>query len=114
MNTLVKCNNTTNWERACFSQHGVSLIAFTLLRYALRRIDGVRVTESKAMSKVDAWRKVVHPNVVAIKEAFSKTFASTQKAGTVFVHDYHPLAQTLAQRHLTGRPTHVSEPLLWS
>lgn len=49
-----------------------------------------------------------------IKEAFSKTFSDTQKAGTVFVHDFHPLAQSLAQRHLAPRAPHATEALLWS
>jgi len=84
------------------------------LPYVLRRLDNVRVTDAKAMSQVDAWKAIMHPNVIGIKEAFSKTFADTQKAGTVFVHDFHPLAQSLAQRHLVPRSTHVAEPLLWS
>jgi len=80
--------------------------------YTLRRMVGLKLTEVKAMEAVETWKGVTHPNVIKIKEVFStKDFGDHSAA---FVHDFHPLAQSLHNRHLVGRTSFIPEPLLWS
>jgi PAB-dependent poly(A)-specific ribonuclease subunit 3 len=82
------------------------------LPYAMRRMVNVKLTDVAAMDVVERWKKIQHPNVIAIKEVFTtKDFGDNS---AVFTHDFHPLAQTLHTRHLTGRTSFVQESLLWS
>jgi len=65
--------------------------------YALRRIEGFRLTSDQAINTKVAWKKVNSSNVVRIHDAFT-----TQAFGDrslVVVIDYHPLAQTLQDKH---------------
>ena len=64
--------------------------------YALRRIEGFRLTSDQAINTKAAWKKVVSGNVVRVHDAFT-----TQAFGDrslVVVVDYHPLAQTVADK----------------
>jgi len=64
--------------------------------YALRRIEGFRLTSDQAINTKAAWKKVVNGNVVRVHDAFT-----TQAFGDrslVVVVDYHPLAQTVADK----------------
>lgn len=64
--------------------------------YALRRIEGFRLTSDQAINTKSAWKKVSNGNVVRIHDAFT-----TQAFGDrslVVVLDYHPLSQTVADR----------------
>jgi PAB-dependent poly(A)-specific ribonuclease subunit 3 len=64
--------------------------------YALRRIEGFRLTSDQAINTKTAWKKVVNGNVVRVHDAFT-----TQAFGDrslVVVVDYHPLAQTVADK----------------
>ncbi|WFD29511.1 PAB-dependent poly(A)-specific ribonuclease subunit 3 [Malassezia sp. CBS 17886] len=88
--------------------------------YVLRQISGVHLPQENAMAAVQRWRKLRHPSLVAVREAFTTPL--------VFVYDYHPLATTLYAEHMTvkplqqdrrtGRlqsaPMHVPERVLWS
>lgn len=61
--------------------------------YALRRIEGFRLTNEKAMGSVAQWNKLQCPNVVKLKEAFTtKAFGDNS---LVFVYDYHPMSRTM-------------------
>eukprot|EP00053_Salpingoeca_punica_P015251 m.140121 g.140121 ORF g.140121 m.140121 type:complete len:615 (-) comp16664_c0_seq2:177-2021(-) len=82
------------------------------LPYCLRRIMGYRLTESKSMQFVDLWKKVNHPNVIALKEVF--TTKDFQDHSVVFVYEYHPNCETLLNRHFSGPPTPIPEQLLWT
>ncbi|KAJ1912209.1 PAB-dependent poly(A)-specific ribonuclease subunit 3 [Tieghemiomyces parasiticus] len=83
------------------------------LTYALRRVEGFRLLNENAMAVVEAWRTVVHPNVVTLYEAFTTTAFGDQSL--VLVYDYFPLAVTLRTfyfgDHLTmsGEPVHERE-----
>eukprot|EP00041_Stephanoeca_diplocostata_P026128 m.697729 g.697729 ORF g.697729 m.697729 type:complete len:463 (-) comp22897_c0_seq46:2367-3755(-) len=80
--------------------------------YAMRRMVNYRLSDAGAMSCVEQWKKVQHPNVISVKEVFStKDF---HDSSAVFIHDYHPLAESLADRHLNGRTKFIAEALLWS
>ncbi|CAG8536238.1 2113_t:CDS:10 [Paraglomus brasilianum] len=89
--------------------------------YCLRRIEGYRLTNEIAMSTIENWRRIRHANVVSIREAFTtKAFGDHS---LVFVYDYHPLSQTLFNKHFSPQsqmhPSSVNglaipEKLVWS
>ncbi|KAJ5551709.1 Zinc finger CCCH-type [Penicillium sp. DV-2018c] len=86
--------------------------------YALRRLEGFRLTNEKAIRSVQAWKRVCNGSVVTVHDAF--TSRSFQDSSLIFVTDYHPMSKTLAEQHLnTGnrypaRPNApISEQLLW-
>jgi len=65
--------------------------------YALRRIEGFRLTSDQAINTKTAWKKVACGGIVRVHDAFT-----TQAFGDrslVIVIDYHPLAQTLHDKH---------------
>jgi len=67
--------------------------------YALRRIEGFRLTSEQAINTKNLWKKVSSSSIVRVIDAFT-----TQAFGDrslVVVTDYHPLAQTLAEKHFT-------------
>lgn len=85
--------------------------------YSLRRLEGFRLTNEQAIRSVKEWRRVDNSNVVTIHDAF--TTRAFGDSSLIFVQDYHPLAKTLADVHLTpgtGRfqsKTPVTEAILW-
>ncbi|GKZ79441.1 hypothetical protein CBS63078_10011 [Aspergillus niger] len=86
--------------------------------YALRRLEGFRLTNEKAIRSVQAWKRVCNGSVVTVHDAF--TSRSFQDSSLIFVTDYHPLSKTLAEQHLgagnrfQGRHnTHIPEQVLW-
>ncbi|KAJ5961266.1 uncharacterized protein N7479_008416 [Penicillium vulpinum] len=87
--------------------------------YALRRLEGFRLTNEKAIRSVQAWKRICNASVVTIHDAF--TSRSFQDSSLIFVTDYHPLSKTLADQHLSsgrsgfpGRPNaHIPEQILW-
>ncbi|GBM63371.1 PAN2-PAN3 deadenylation complex subunit pan3 [Araneus ventricosus] len=61
--------------------------------YCLRRIHGFRISNTKFISVIDTWKKLQHSNLVNLREVFTtKAFGDNSM---VFVHDYHPGADTL-------------------
>ncbi|BCR86583.1 PAN-complex poly(A)-binding subunit PAN3 [Aspergillus chevalieri] len=87
--------------------------------YALRRLEGFRLTNEKAIRSVQAWKRVCNGSVVTIHDAF--TSRSFQDSSLIFVTDYHPLSKTLAEQHLGAgnrfqnrHPAHIPEQVLWS
>ncbi|CAG8482290.1 13344_t:CDS:10 [Funneliformis caledonium] len=91
--------------------------------YCLRRIEGFRLTNEIAMSTIENWRRIRHANIVSVREAFTtKAFGDHS---LVFVYDYHPLSQTLFDKHFSPslQPTNlpqgggtgaITETVLWS
>ncbi|KAF0440403.1 pab-dependent polya-specific ribonuclease subunit pan3 [Gigaspora margarita] len=90
--------------------------------YCLRRIEGFRLTNEIAMSTIESWRRIRHANIVSIREAFTtKAFGDHS---LVFVYDYHPLSQTLFDKHFSspiqnavqiqGVSANIPETVLWS
>ncbi|MCJ1369203.1 PAB-dependent poly(A)-specific ribonuclease subunit 3 [Loxospora ochrophaea] len=87
--------------------------------YALRRLEGFRLTNEKAIRTVQNWKRVNNGNVVTIIDAF--TNRSFGDSSLILVTDYHPLSKTLIEQHLTSsrfssRPqaSTITEQLLWS
>ncbi|EFY95228.2 protein kinase [Metarhizium robertsii] len=91
--------------------------------YCLRRLEGFRLTNEHAIRSVKDWRKIDNANIVTIHDAF--TTRAFGDSSLIFVQDYHPLAKTLAEVHLStgaGAPSPgnrfqakspVSEAVLW-
>ncbi|RHZ78795.1 hypothetical protein Glove_156g105 [Diversispora epigaea] len=93
--------------------------------YSLRRIGGFRLTNELAMSSIENWRRIRHANIVSIREAFTtKAFGDHS---LVVVYDYHPLSQTLFDKHFSSLQTpnqqliqggisvdNLPESVLWS
>ncbi|KAF2884641.1 hypothetical protein ILUMI_21528 [Ignelater luminosus] len=69
-------------------------------RHCLRRIHGFRLQNTKCMTYVDMWKKLIHSNIVQLKEVFTtKTFGDNSM---VFVYDYHPGSETLLTKHFSS------------
>ncbi|KAJ6032006.1 PAB-dependent poly(A)-specific ribonuclease subunit 3 [Penicillium herquei] len=86
--------------------------------FVLRRLEGFRLTNEKAIRSVQAWKRVCSGSVVTVHDAF--TSRSFQDSSLIFVTDYHPLSKTLAEQHLgsgnrfQGRHnTPIAEQVLW-
>ncbi|KAK0519480.1 PAB-dependent poly(A)-specific ribonuclease subunit 3 [Tilletia horrida] len=73
--------------------------------YALRRLEGFRLQYEAAIALVERWRRVRHPGVVCVREAF--TTRAFGDSSIVFVSDYHPLATNLLQEYLHPKPPRI-------
>lgn len=88
--------------------------------YCLRRLEGFRLTDEKAVSTIQIWKRINHANVVTVHDAF--TTRAFGDSSLIVVTDYHPLSQALADRlpavstRQNGRqPTNtITLPELWS
>ncbi|KAL9611512.1 MAG: hypothetical protein Q9167_003836 [Letrouitia subvulpina] len=92
--------------------------------YCLRRLQGYRLmnetlSEQAVRSIQQNWKRVRNGNVVTVHLAF--TNGKFGDSSLIFVTDYHPGSETLAQKHLPPpsrhpsrfTPAHVSEQVLW-
>ncbi len=89
--------------------------------YALRRVEGFRLTNELAIRTIQAWKHVISGSVVRITDAF--TNRGFGDSSLFIVTDYHPLSKTLAEFHHTGQSRHmrgrnsldqVPESTLWT
>ncbi|EED21333.1 poly(A)-binding protein-dependent poly(A) ribonuclease, putative [Talaromyces stipitatus ATCC 10500] len=87
--------------------------------YVLRRLEGFRLTNEKAIRSVQAWKRITNGSVVTVHDAF--TTRVFQDSSLIFVMDYHPLSKTLAEQHLgagnrytTRSNAHIPEQIMWS
>lgn len=100
--------NYPSWIYKCLSQK-------TGHYYCLRRLEGYRATNDRAIRCVKDWRRVDGTHVVKIHDAF--TTRAYGDSSLVIVTDYHPLSKTLAEHHFGSRTrtvTNVHETVLWS
>ncbi|KAL8825995.1 MAG: hypothetical protein Q9170_007580, partial [Blastenia crenularia] len=69
--------------------------------YCLRRLQGYRLSEVSSENAIrnvqQKWKRVRNGNVVTVHLAF--TNSSFGDSSLIFVTDFHPLAETLAQKH---------------
>lgn len=65
--------------------------------YCLRRIEGYRLTNEKAISIVQVWNSISSANLVGLHEAF--TTRAFGDSSLVFVYEYYPMSKTLADVH---------------
>lgn len=89
--------------------------------FALRRIEGYRLTNEKAILNVTKeWKKIINANIVTVHEAFTTEFFGD--SSLIFVYDFHPLSETLYDHHFPPNNGHnrlrntnkVPENVLWS
>jgi len=88
--------------------------------YCLRRIEGYRLSAEGSFIKAsNAWKKIMHPNIVTTVETF--TTRDFNDSSLIVVQHYHPLSKTLAEAHTAttaagrfSRPSLVTEKVLWS
>ncbi|KAK5132366.1 hypothetical protein LTR08_009137 [Meristemomyces frigidus] len=85
--------------------------------YALRRIEGFRLTSEAAIRNFHAWKRVSNASIVQVHDAFTGRWFGD--SSLIVVTDYHPMSQTLAEKYFTptrlGRagPPVVPENDLW-
>lgn len=65
--------------------------------YALRRIEGFRLTSEAAIRNFHAWKRVSSASMVQVHDAFTGRWFGD--SSLIVVTDYHPMAQTLAEKH---------------
>uniref|UniRef100_A0A0K0D6U0 Protein kinase domain-containing protein n=1 Tax=Angiostrongylus cantonensis TaxID=6313 RepID=A0A0K0D6U0_ANGCA len=66
--------------------------------YCIRRLHAFRISCPKQLQPLETWKKLVHVNVVQLREVIvnCKAFGDSS---VVLVYDYHPLADSLRTRH---------------
>ncbi|KAL2180720.1 uncharacterized protein P884DRAFT_191772 [Thermothelomyces heterothallicus CBS 202.75] len=87
--------------------------------YALRRLEGYRLTNEKAILTVmKEWKKIRSANIVTVHEVF--TTREFGDSSLIFAFDYHPLSKTLQENHLQPvhgnryrAPSSVPENVIW-
>ncbi|WOO77158.1 PAN2-PAN3 deadenylation complex subunit PAN3 [Vanrija pseudolonga] len=88
--------------------------------YALRRIEGFKLSNEAAFSAVEAWRQIRHANIVGLREAFTnKAFNDNS---LVIVYDFHPNSTTIADEWLSAEAVNrrrqsvqpIPERIIWS
>ncbi|WWC86744.1 uncharacterized protein L201_001622 [Kwoniella dendrophila CBS 6074] len=70
--------------------------------YCLRRIEGYKLVNETAFNAIDTWRRMRHPNIVGLREAF--TTKAFNDNSLILVYDYHPLSTTIWDEHLIPNP----------
>ncbi len=85
--------------------------------YALRRLEGFRLTNEKAINTVQAWKAICSANVVDLHEAF--TSVAFGDSSLICVYDYFPNSSTLYDLHYakkshTHKKTMIQEDVIWS
>ncbi|XP_045469546.1 PAN2-PAN3 deadenylation complex subunit pan3 [Harmonia axyridis] len=95
-NTSVHKGYQTSMYKATHTKTGV--------HYCLRRIHGFRLQHTKSMMYVDIWKKLMHSNIVQLKEVFTtKAFGDNS---LIFVYDFHPGSETLLNKHFSTDQNH--------
>ncbi|KAI5246881.1 PAB-dependent poly(A)-specific ribonuclease subunit pan3 [Aureobasidium subglaciale] len=67
--------------------------------YALRRLEGFRLTDENAIRAIQTWKRISNGNVVTVHDAF--TTRAFGDSSLIVVTDYHPLSQTVADKIFT-------------
>lgn len=89
--------------------------------YSLRRVEGFRLTSEAAIRTVQNWKRISNSSLVQVHDAFTGRWFND--SSLVVVTDYHPMAQTLADKHFAvgrhgggNRPTTqiVPENEIWA
>ncbi|KAF2462013.1 PAB-dependent poly(A)-specific ribonuclease subunit PAN3 [Lineolata rhizophorae] len=89
--------------------------------YTLRRLEGYRLTNEKAIRSIDPWKRLDNGSIVTILDAF--TTRAFGDSSLIIVTDYHPLAKSLAEHHFNfnqrfqgnrSPQNFILEQVLWS
>ncbi|ORY16491.1 PAB-dependent poly(A)-specific ribonuclease subunit PAN3 [Clohesyomyces aquaticus] len=91
--------------------------------YALRRLEGFRLTNENAIRSIQPWKRVLNGGVVTVHDAF--TTRAFGDSSLIIVTDYHPCSKSLAEEHFktiqvsrfhnARQPasTHIPEQVIW-
>ena len=87
--------------------------------YALRRVEGFRLTNEAAIRTVQNWKRISNASLVQVHDAFTGRWFND--SSLIIATDYHPLSQTLADKHFNfgrnpghSRPQIIPENDIWS
>lgn len=87
--------------------------------YALRRLEGYKLTNEQAVRQNQPWKRVRNGGVVSVHAAF--TTQAFGDSSLMFVTDFHPLSKTLAEQFFQpryqsarGGPQAIPEQEMWS
>ena len=72
--------------------------------YGLRRLEGFRLTDERAVRNIQLWKRIHNGSLVTVHDAF--TTRAFGDSSLIIVTDYHPLSQTLAERHFNQPSRH--------
>jgi PAB-dependent poly(A)-specific ribonuclease subunit 3 len=73
--------------------------------YALRRIEGFRLSSEASIRTVNSWKRINSASLVQVHDAFTGRWFGD--SSLIIVTDYHPRSQTLAEKHFAiGRHPH--------
>lgn len=77
--------------------------------YALRRIEGFRLTSEAAIRTAHNWKRISNSSLVQVHDAFTGRWFND--SSLIVVTDYHPMAQTLQDKHFGfSRHTGANRP----
>ncbi|KAK5740939.1 PAB-dependent poly(A)-specific ribonuclease subunit 3 [Elasticomyces elasticus] len=68
--------------------------------YALRRIEGFRLTSEQAIRSFQGWKRITCASVVRVHDAFTGRWFGD--SSLIVVTDYHPLSRTLGEKYFTS------------
>lgn len=73
--------------------------------YALRRIEGFRLSSEAAIRTINSWKRITNSCLVRVYDAFTGRWFGD--SSLIVVTDYHPRSQTMTEKHFAvGRHTH--------
>ncbi|CAF4145257.1 unnamed protein product [Rotaria socialis] len=68
----------------------------------LKRIMGCKLPTVRLYEVVEAWKKIIHANIVQLREVFLTKDFNDDQPSTVFVYDFIPCSETLQKRHFSA------------
>ncbi|KAF2433458.1 PAB-dependent poly(A)-specific ribonuclease subunit PAN3 [Tothia fuscella] len=91
--------------------------------YTLRRLEGYKLTNEKAIQSHRPWKRIDNGNIVTVHEAF--TTRDFGDSSLIVVTGYHPNSKTMSETYITTSTTQrfpgrqaalqpIPEPVLWS
>ncbi|CAF0850932.1 unnamed protein product [Rotaria sordida] len=68
----------------------------------LKRIMGCKLPTARLYEVVEAWKKIVHANIVQLREVFLTKDFDDEQPSIIFAYDFIPCCETLQKRHFSS------------
>ncbi|UJR21899.1 hypothetical protein I4U23_024970 [Adineta vaga] len=68
----------------------------------LKRIMGCKLPTVRSYEIVEAWKKIIHANIVQLREVFLTKDFDDDQPSIIFVYDFLPCCETLQKRHFSA------------
>jgi len=68
----------------------------------LKRIMGCKLPTVRSYEVIEAWKKIVHANIVQLREVFLTNDFDDDQPSIIFVYDFLPCCETLQKRHFSA------------